>query len=165
MELELFTTFGDAWDEKFHQAVTFRPDPGVENKAIVLYPDETFQVLEGFGGAVTDSAGFVYSLMDELQKRQLLETYFSPERMNYQFVRVHMDSCDFSLEQYEAMSDPEDKALASFSMGRTEKIYPPVFERYPTVHWLSSGIDALPLVPPGIYEDQRQTGSGRRLKA
>ena len=59
--------------------------------------------------------------MDEKQKKQVIETYFSPEKMNYRLVRVHMDSCDFSLGTYEAMSDPEDIELKSFSFERTEK--------------------------------------------
>ena len=57
MTLDLNTTFGIGWDEKFHQTVDFRPDPGIESKAVVLYPQETFQTMEGFGGAVTDAAG------------------------------------------------------------------------------------------------------------
>lgn len=82
-----------------------------------------------FGGAVTEAAGHVYSLMDEEQKKQLLETYFSKENMNYRLVRIHLDSCDFCLDMYEAMSDPEDKGLASFSFDRTDHNKERIYER------------------------------------
>ena len=84
MRFELFTTFGSGgWQEKFHQVVSFCADPGEENSVVNLYPEVTNGTLEGFGGAITESAAYVYSLMDEKQKKLLLETYFSPERMNY----------------------------------------------------------------------------------
>ena len=116
-KLNLFKTTlkGTAWAEK-RMEIPFCPDSEeVENQVINLYPQVTFQSFEGFGGAITDAAGYVYSLMNEEQKRQVIETYFSPEQMRYGLVRIHMDSCDFSTEMYEAMSDPEDREMKSFS--------------------------------------------------
>ena len=109
--------------------ITFHPDTaGVENQVVNLYPRVVFQTFEGFGGAITDAAGYVYSLMDEQQKRQLMEVYFAPDQMQYGLVRIHMDSCDFSMGLYEAMSDPRDHGLDSFSFERTERyILPAAF--------------------------------------
>ena len=64
--------------------------------------------------------------MDDELKKQLMNTYFSPERMKYGIVRIHMDSCDFSTEMYEAMSDENDRELESFSFERTEKYIIPM---------------------------------------
>ncbi len=127
--MDIRTIFGDGGrDEFFQQKVLFEEDSQTENRVINLYPEARYGTFEGFGGAVTDSAGYVYSLMSEAQKKELMETYFSPERMNYQFLRVPMDSCDFSLEQYEAMSDPFDVELKSFSMERPGKYILPMLE-------------------------------------
>lgn len=127
MELEVFTTYGQgSWQEQFHQNVAFKEDTGKENNVVNLYPDVEFETFEAFGGAVTDAAAYVYSLMDEKQKKELMHTYFSPERMNYKIVRIHMDSCDFSTEMYEAMSNPEDTELKTFSFERTEKYIMPM---------------------------------------
>lgn len=83
MKLELFTTYGTGtWQEQFHQVVSFQEDKGSENQVVNLYPDVKFETIEGFGGAITDAAAYVYSLMNEEQKRQLMTTYFSPEKMN-----------------------------------------------------------------------------------
>lgn len=127
MKLELFTTYSDEkrWNE--HQFIEFVKDADeIENEVLNLYPEEEFQMIEGFGGAITDAAGFVYAQMNEQQKKELMETYFSPERMNYEVVRVHMDSCDFSTEMYEAMTDGKDRNLESFSFARTEKYIIPM---------------------------------------
>ena len=126
MNFELNTTYGNgSWMEQFHQVIAMKEDPGRENQVINLYPEAVIETIEGFGGAFTDSAAYVYSLMNDAQKEEFLHAYFDEDRMNYRIARIHMDSCDFSLEQYEAMSDPADTELKSFSMERTEKyIFP-----------------------------------------
>lgn len=162
MKLELFTTFGTAWDESFHQTVAFSPDPGTENKVINLYPELTYQTLEGFGGAITDSAGYVYSQMDEKSRVELLEAYFHPEGMNYQMVRVHLDSCDFSLGQYEAVSDPEDRELKSFSMERTEKYILPMLRDAEKIFGKKLPLMLSPWSPPAFMKTNglREQGGG-----
>lgn len=75
--------------------------PGeTETKVINLYPEITDQSFDGFGGAITEAAAFVYTLLTPAQKQELLAAYFSPDRMNYQFVRIPIDSCDFCIEPY-----------------------------------------------------------------
>ena len=129
MKLELFTTYADEKKQDRHQLMEFLPDVDeIENEVINLYPEEEFQKIEGFGGAITDSAGFVYAQLNEQQKKELMETYFSQERMNYELVRVHMDSCDFSTEMYEAMTEENDRNLESFSFARTEKYIIPMLQ-------------------------------------
>ena len=54
---------------------------------------------------MTDSSAYVWSLMAPDQKDQVIDRYFGTEGLKYTFVRVPMDSCDFSLEPYEASSD------------------------------------------------------------
>lgn len=119
---------GSSWESK-NGSTPFVPDiEEAENQVVNLYPEVIYQTFEGFGGAITDAAGSVYAQMDEGQKQQLMETYFSPEKMGYNRVRIHLDSCDFSTEAYEAMSDPEDRELNSFSFARTEKYILPMLE-------------------------------------
>lgn len=110
MKLELHSIYGNAGEnEHLQQTYVFLTDEvGVENELINLYPEIHYQTIEGFGGAITDAAGYVYSLMNEEQKQILLKSYFSPEGMNYNRVRIHMDSCDFSTGLYEAMSNPDE---------------------------------------------------------
>lgn len=164
MELELFTTFGNSWQDKFHQVVVFRQDPGIENQAVNLYPDSTYRTLEGFGGAITDSAAYVYSLMDGAQKKELMQSYFTQEGMNYGLVRIHLDSCDFSLEQYEAMSDPADSGLESFSFSRTEKYILPMLRDAQEAAGKPLELMLSPWSPPAFMKTNHQRAQGGGLK-
>ena len=48
----------------------------LESGVINLYPDIRYQEIEGFGGALTDTVGYLYSKMTPECKRQFLEAYF-----------------------------------------------------------------------------------------
>ena len=165
MRLELFTTFGSGgWQEQFHQLVSFGSDTGEENNVVNLYPELTYEMLEGFGGAITESAAYVYSLMDEKQKKQLLATYFTPERMNYQFVRLHLDSCDFSLEQYEAMSDPSDRAMDSFTLERMETYVLPMLRDAQEAAGRPLELMVSPWSPPAFMKTSSRREGGGKLR-
>lgn len=165
MRLTLNITSGSSgWRESFPQTLTFCPDPGTENEAVNLYPDMTDETFEGFGGAVTESAAYVYSLMDEEQKRKLLEAYFTPERMNYTLVRVHLDSCDFCVEPYEAMSDPDDRALDSFSFERTERYILPMLRDAEKMAGKQLPLMLSPWSPPVFMKTNGERQHGGRLK-
>ena len=87
MIIEVFSTA--CWDrgvEKFRQTVQMGEDrDSVENEVVNLYPDVSYDTFEGFGGAVTEAAGYVYSRMDEQQKREVLWNGFPcrTNRMQY----------------------------------------------------------------------------------
>ena len=165
MKLELFTTYGTGtWQEQFHQVVSFQEDKGSENQVVNLYPDVKFETIEGFGGAITDAAAYVYSLMDEEQKKQLMTTYFSPERMKYGIVRIHMDSCDFSTEMYEAMSDANDIEMKSFSFARTEKYILPMLEDAQRAAGKPLKLMLSPWSPPSFMKTNGQRTYGGSLK-
>ncbi len=160
MELELFTTYGHGgFKGSFHQNVAFRPDPGIEFDSVDLYPDLEYGTFEGFGGAATDAAAYVYSLMSGQQKQQFLEMYFSPERMNYQVLRVPVDSCDFSVEQYEAMSDPDDKELLSFNLEREGRYIFPLLDDIQAYVGRPLKLLLSPWSPPAFMKD-----NGRRVR-
>ncbi len=102
MTLKYYTDMaGAGYDNKFFQTVQLHDDRSeVETQVINLYPELTYETFEGFGGAVTEAAGYVYLLMNEKQRKQVRETYFAKDQMNYRLVRIHMDSCDFCMDTY-----------------------------------------------------------------
>lgn len=92
-------------ERQIHSGV-FVPDTGEqENSLIKLYPEFTDQVWEGFGGAVTDSCAYVWPLMPPDLQEMVIDSFFSANGLGYRDMRVPIDSCDFSLEQYEAAPD------------------------------------------------------------
>lgn len=137
---------------------------GVENEVVNLYPDRCFETFEGFGGAITDAAAYVYSLMSEEDKKQLIDTYFTEDKMDYRLVRIHMDSCDFSTEMYEAVSDPEDRELQTFSFARTEKYILPMLEDAQRVAGGKLELMLSPWSPPVYMKTNGSRTHGGHLK-
>ena len=99
---------------------------GIENEVITIYPDQTRETWDGFGAALTGASGSVYARMTQAQRQQMMETYFSPRQMGYNRVRIHLDSCDFCPEMYEADSDAQDCLLEKFDFSRTEALILPM---------------------------------------
>lgn len=158
------TAAGGSWETTEGRAL-FRPDTEeVENQVVNLYPEVTYQTFEGFGGAITDAAGYVYSLMNEEQKREVIETYFAPDQMGYNRVRIHMDSCDFSTEMYEAMSAPDDRELRSFSFSRTEKYILPMLEDAQKAAGRPLKLMLSPWSPPAFMKTNGSRVGGGALK-
>ena len=116
------------YPEKLVEAVSFNAEDGTENEVVNLYPSVTYQTMEGFGGAVTDAAGYVFSQMNGEQQNELLDMYFGPGGMHYNRVRLHMDSCDFATRIYSAVENEKDEALETFDFSYTEKYMIPLLE-------------------------------------
>ncbi len=143
---------------------TFIDDNGEENELVNLYPQIRKQPFEGFGGAITDSAGYVYSLLDEQQKKELMHTYFGKDAMKYNQVRIPIDSCDFSLEHYEADSNEEDTDFAQFSFSRVEKYILPLLADAEKAHGEKLNIMLSPWSPPVYMKTNGERNNGGKLK-
>lgn len=152
-------------DESFFQSVEMLEDvKEIENQIINIYPELEYEMFEGFGGAITEAAGYVYHLMNEEQKKQVIHTYFSPEQMNYRLVRVHIDSCDFALGTYEAMSDPKDTEMKSFSFERTEKYIIPMLKDAQKAAGGNLKLMLTPWSPPAFMKTNGTRLYGGKLK-
>lgn len=152
-------------ERNFEQTIEMTEDiRDIESQVVNIYPELSYETFEGFGGAVTEAAGYIYSLMNDEQKKKVIETYFSPEKMNYRLVRVHMDSCDFSLGLYEAMSNSEDTELKSFSFERTEKYILPMLEDAKKTAGENLKLMLTPWSPPAFMKTNGKRTGGGKLK-
>ena len=99
----------------------------VEASVVGLYPDYTFQKLEGWGCAMTETSCYLLSRMSPETRREALSRWFGPEGMDARFIRIHIDSCDYSLTEYQAVADPiADPELNTFSIDRDRQYILPV---------------------------------------
>lgn len=146
------------------QELPFAPDQGRENELINLYPQVQYQTIEGFGGAVTDSAGYVFSLLNEAQKTELANQYFGREQMKYNRVRIPIDSCDFSLAHYEADPDEGDVDFAHFSFERVEKYILPLLDAAEKAYGGKLNIMLSPWSPPAYMKTNGERNHGGKLK-
>ena len=137
--------------EKNHLACTIRLDAS-----------RTFQRIEGFGGALTESSGYVLSLIPEKKRAEALDAYFSEKTGNgYTCARTHINSCDFSLENW-ACVEKSDESLASFSMERTDKYITPLVIQ---ARDCSGKLKLLlsPWSPPAWMKDNNDMNHGGKL--
>ena len=149
-----------AQDQQFRQTVLFRPGE-TENRVINLYPEITCQAFDGFGGAITEAAGVTYNQMDESQKQALLSACFGKERMNYRFIRLPIDSCDFSLGQYEASSRPD---FSDFSLDRVKKNLWPMLNDAEKAAGRKLSLILSPWSPPAYMKTNGTRDHGGKLK-
>ena len=60
-----------------------------------------FQIIEGFGGAFTEAAAITFFNMPKPVQKAIIDAYFHPKiGHGYTFGRTHINSCDFSLDNY-----------------------------------------------------------------
>ncbi len=146
------------------QEITFIPDGGEENYLLNLYPAVMYQRFEGFGGALTESAGYMYNQLSQEQKAELLNTYFGTDEMKYRMVRIPIDSCDFSLGHYEAVEDSKDDTFESFGMERVEKNIFPLLDDAQKVYGDRLEIMLTPWSPPAYMKSNGERNCGGELK-
>ncbi len=153
MKLKLITTFYiNNVSETKSETLELKPDDGIEWNVVNIYPQMEYQTFEGFGGAVTEASAYVYSLMGENDKKKLLDAYFGKNGHRYRIVRTHIDSCDFSLSQYEAMSDKNDTGMKTFSLARDEKYIIPLLQDLKEVAGNDLEILLSPWSPPAFMK-------------
>ncbi|KAM3959509.1 lysosomal acid glucosylceramidase-like [Aphomia sociella] len=100
----------------------------VDNKSrpiLVLNATKQYQTIEGFGAAITDSAGLNWvSLNDEKLKDHLINSYFGPKGIEYNMVRLPIGGTDFSNHAYTYQDFPENDArLSNFSLAYEDYKY------------------------------------------
>lgn len=87
---------------------------------ITLNPNQKFQRIKGFGGAMTDAAAMNILSLSPGAQDQLLAQYFSPDGIEYSVVRVPMASCDFSTRLYTYADSPGDYELQNFTLSEED---------------------------------------------
>ena len=81
---------------------------------ITIDESSTYQSILGFGGAFTEaSAVNFYKLPVEVQKK-FMALYFGKDGIGYTLGRIHINSCDFSLESYNFDNVSNDYDLTHF---------------------------------------------------
>ena len=150
-----FSANGKTYPETCDIPVTLEADEPthLESNVLNLYPDITYQTIEGFGGAITESVAYLMQQMDEENQNKLLTECFSAEGSRYKFLRMHLDSCDYSLEEYAAVADPiADPDLATFTIERDKKYAIPFIKKAMEIAPEPLSILVSPWSPPAAWK-------------
>jgi glucosylceramidase len=133
------------------------------NKAIEVFEDETYQTIVGFGGAFTEAAAYNFYKLGEENKNKILKAYFDKHEGNgYNLCRTHINSCDFSLGNYDYVEE-YDVELKSFNIAREKKYVIPFIKKAMA---FSNDIKlfASPWSPPAWMKTNGEMNNGGKLK-
>lgn len=83
---------------------------------IKINASQEFQTITGFGGAFTESSAYLLNQMSKENRDRILRAYFAKEGARYSLTRTHMNSCDFSLNNYSYTPVAGDTELKHFSI-------------------------------------------------
>lgn len=96
----------------------FKSGIGRQDIDLELYPDTRYQKIIGFGGAFTEAAAYTLSKISSDKRLKIIESYFDRDKgLGYNMGRVHINSCDFALENYTYVEDG-DRELKTFDISR-----------------------------------------------
>lgn len=147
----------------FWQPVYINKTSGDEVK-LTIDPLQTYQTWMGFGGAITEAAAHTLEQLPEDKKDSILNAYYDQnEGLGYTLGRMHIASCDFSLENYDYI-DENDETLESFSLDREEKWVLPTLRRAQEIAGQYLTLVASPWSPSAWMKTNGERNNGGKLK-
>jgi len=138
-----------------------KANPRLSNH-VTINPDVTFQTHLGFGGAITEATAFTMKEeMPTAAYEKVIKAYFSKRGLNYNLVRLHMNSCDFSLENYAYVREG-DKTLGTFDISREDRWVIPFAQ---DANRMAKGLNILisPWSPPSYMKTNNDMNHGGKL--
>ena len=143
------------------ESIVFEQDFETENTLINIYPEFRYQKILGFGAAFTESSAVNFSLLSPALQQQLIEFYFGKTGIGFNFCRTHINSCDYSVEDYTYVAEG-DVDLKTFSIERERKGIIPMIKMALRANpdlWLF----ASPWSPPAWMKDNNKVIQGGKL--
>lgn len=128
-----------------------------------VYPDVTDQTIRGFGGAFTEASACNYAKMSDEMKQDVMEAYFGKEGLGYHFGRLHMNSCDFALGNYNYIKKG-DTSLDSFDISHDKEMIIPMIKDA-----IATSKDRLEFLlstwsPPAFMKSNKDMNHGGKLE-
>jgi glucosylceramidase len=143
-------------------------NPLIKNRGsknfIKIHKEKLKQTVLGFGGSFTESSASIYHDLSQTKKDEIIEAYFGETGNNYSIGRTHINSCDFSLENYAHCETPGDIDLKNFSISRNKKDLIPFIKDALRLTKNNFRIMASPWSPPAWMKTNGQMNEGGKLK-
>ncbi len=133
-----------------------------EGNLICVFPEVEYQKIKGFGGAFTEAASTTIDKLSKENREKILQLYFDEnDGIGYNFGRVHINSCDFSLENYSCVEE-NDETLSTFNVERDKKSIIPMIKD--AMKFGNIDMFASPWSPPAYMKTNNMMNHGGKLK-
>ncbi|MDN3647909.1 glycoside hydrolase family 30 protein [Reinekea marina] len=128
---------------------------------VSINPDVGYQTHLGLGGAFTESAAVNYQGLSKASKTKLISNYFDPMKgSGYNIGRIHMNSCDFSLGNWDCQSKPDSE----FSIDHYEQAILPMIRDAEDALGQKIKLVVSPWSPPSWMKTNGEMNNGGQLK-
>lgn len=133
--------------------------------SITIDESKTYQTIIGFGGSFTEAAAYNLSKMSPDKRAEVLTAYFDPvEGIGYTLCRTHINSADFSLDNYAYAEVDGDFDLKHFTINRDRKWLIPMIKDAMAVDGADFKLFSSPWSPPAWMKTNGQMNYGGKLK-
>jgi glucosylceramidase len=151
-------------DHKLRE-VTYSP-AGPLSGAVAVDPAQRFQTIEGFGGALTESAGWVLAQLPRDKRDEVVRRYYDPKiGIGYTLARTQINSCDFSLGCWALDPVAGDTTLSHFSLAPMRAwVLPLIHDAIEAGGRKHFHLLASPWSPPSWMKTNGQMTHGGKLK-
>jgi glucosylceramidase len=167
MNVKMFQTSPDPGDRLSlrKKPLKWEPAPLDSSRIVYLDPELAYQTILGFGGAFTESSADALSRVSKANRRKAIDAYFDPAKgIGYSFCRTHINSCDFSLENYACCDTPEDFGLKTFHIEREKKLLIPLIKDSIRTRGKPITLFASPWSPPAWMKTTGRMNRGGKLR-
>jgi glucosylceramidase len=128
---------------------TFAADDGSALPTVTVTPTTTYQSIYGFGAAFTECAVYNLCKVTPARKAEVLNMFFNPYTgIGLSLMRTPINSCDFSIAQYDFDPTPNDTGLVNFNMSHDMKWMIPTIKQAMAVPGSNFKLFASPWAPP-----------------
>jgi len=130
----------------------FDAESGKDGISIRIYPDITFQTIEGIGGAFNEIGGEALMALDQQQRNEVMKNLFDKNGASFSLCRTAVGSSDFGMDAYSYSEVPGDYSMKNFSVEREKtSVIPYIKLAYKYNPKLS--LFASPWSPPGWMKE------------
>jgi len=151
--------YKDLKHKNIQEEINETPDSMIEIDESLKY-----QQIMGFGGAFTEAACYTISRLSKKNQLLLLNAYYNKEDgLGYNIGRIHMNSSDFSLENYTYVND-YDYSLKTFNIEREHKYVIPTIKEAEKISQDKIKLLVSPWSPPAWMKTNNNMNYGGKVK-
>lgn len=164
--LKVYTTAKDTklrLKKTAEQGFTEKVQPLETEVAVIVNPRKTFQTFLGIGGAITDASSEVFSTLDSLQQRRLLNSLYGEDGIGYNIIRTSIHSSDFGLGSHTYIEEG-DAELKSFSIEKDKEKRIPFIKQAMDLIGDDLVFYASPWSPPAFMKTNNNMLQGGKLR-
>ena len=128
-----------------------------------LYPEITFQTMEGVGGAFNENGGQALMTLSESDRNEVMKNLFAEDNLCFTYCRTAVGASDFGLDAYSYSEVKDDYKMKSFSIERERTSVIPylqlAYKYNPSLNLFAS-----PWSPPGWMKESGTMDKGEDNK-